>query len=451
MTVAAQNILVVDDDGTGRILLRAALRQAGYEVGLAVDGEDGLRQFAARRWDLVMLDVDMPGLSGYDVCARLRVQVGELLPIVMVTGMDDVASIDKAYECGATDFIAKPINCTLVGHRVKYLLRGYQTLLALRTAEANNAAILRALPDPLFEVDIDGRIVDFHVPQRRGLLDIAPQDYLGKTVAEVLPRDVAGVCMAALKEAHETGSSSGSQVELNLPNGKHWFELSVSSKDLGAGPPRFIVLSRNITRRKEAEWQMLRLAHFDSLTGLPNRQSFLERVNREIVRARYDSVKLGVLFMDLDGFKQINDHLGHAAGDEVLQEVAERLRDVVRPSDMVSRFSETRSAVELARLGGDEFTALILDIEDAQEALQVAHRIRDCIAWPFSLQGQSVTVGTSIGISIFPQDGVDAATLLDRADSAMYRAKASGKDACQLFSPSVLDVREISAMRSRSE
>ena len=141
----AKQILVVDDDATTRILLRAALRQAGFGVTLAVDGEDALRQFSAQPRDLVMLDVEMPGLSGNEVCARMRAQSGELLPIVMVTGSDDVASIEKAYHSGATDFIAKPINPALVAHRVKYLLRSAQARLDLRAADASNAAILRAL------------------------------------------------------------------------------------------------------------------------------------------------------------------------------------------------------------------------------------------------------------------------------------------------------------------
>ena len=448
----AKQILVVDDDATTRILLRAALRQAGFAVTLAVDGEDALRQFSAQARDLVMLDVEMPGLSGNEVCARMRAQTGELLPIVMVTGSDDVASIEKAYDSGATDFIAKPINPALVGHRVKYLLRSAQARLDLRAADASNAAILRALPDPLFEVDIDGRILNFHAPRARGRCARAPQDYLGRTVAEVLAPSAAQVCMTALQEALVSGQSTGAQVELELPKGTQWFELSVSRKEVDAGQkPLFIVLSRNVTQRRLAEQQVLRLAHFDSLTGLPNRPAFLERVNREIARAGHEGSKLGVLFMDLDGFKQINDSMGHAAGDEVLQAVADRLREVVRPSDLVSRFAQTRSEMELARLGGDEFTALLLGLSEPGDALVVAHRIRDALARPLALQGQPLTVGASIGISIFPIDGNDAATLLDRADTAMYRAKAAGKGVCELYRRPEAETVELLASPARSD
>ncbi|MCI4431724.1 MAG: diguanylate cyclase [Burkholderiales bacterium] len=448
----AKQVLVVDDDATTRFLLRAALRQAGFGVTLAVDGEDALRQFSAQSRDLVMLDVEMPGLSGNEVCARMRALTGELLPIVMVTGSDDVASIEKAYDSGATDFIAKPINPALVGHRVKYLLRSAQARLDLRAADASNAAILRALPDPLFEVDIDGRILNFHAPRPRGRCARAPLDYRGKTVAEVLAPSAAQVCMQALREALASGHSSGAEVELKLPRGTQWFELSVSRKDVDAQQkPLFIVLSRNITRRRLVEQQVLRLAHFDSLTGLPNRPAFLERVNREIARARHKGSKLGVLFMDLDGFKQVNDSMGHAAGDEVLQAVADRLRDLVRPSDLVSRFAQTPSDMELARLGGDEFTALLLDLSEPADALVVAQRIRDALARPLALQGQPLTVGVSIGISIFPNDGADAAALLDRADTAMYRAKAAGKGVCELYRRAEAETVELLASPARSD
>jgi diguanylate cyclase (GGDEF)-like protein/PAS domain S-box-containing protein len=435
MSEAATKILVVDDDATVRVLLRAALRQAGFEVGLAVDGADALRLFSSQAWDLVMLDVELPDMSGHEVCATLRAQAGELLPIVMVTGMDDVASIEKAYDRGATDFIAKPINRALIGHRIRYLLRGAQTLLELRGANARNAAILKALPDPLFEIDIDGRVLAVHASRTRGPMVTAPESVLGKTVTQMLPRAAGQTCMEAIAEAHATGASSGRQIEIRLPGGSFWSELSVSPKAVDAGQkPRFIVLSRDITERKEAEQRILRLAHFDSLTGLPNRPSFVERVTREIKRSQYEPSRFGVLFMDLDGFKNINDSLGHGAGDQVLHTVAERLRECLRPSDVVSRFAEEPAEVEFARLGGDEFTALILDLDRAEDALAVARRVLDAIERPFALADRDVMLSASIGIALFPDDGTDAATLLKHADSAMYQAKASGRGQCEFYS-----------------
>ncbi len=436
---ASLKILVADDDATARVLMRAALQKAGFEVSVADCGEDALRQFRGHLFDMVMLDVDMPDLTGYEVCTALRAEAGELLPIVMVTGMDDLQSVEKAYDSGATDFIAKPINWALIGHRVRYLLRGYQAFLDLRAADARNAAVLEAIPDLLLELDIDGRYIDYHSP-RADLVAAPVESLIGRTVAETLPQEAAETCMSALRAAHENGSSTGKQFELQLPQGTFWFELSVSRKATGSGEkPHFIVLSRDITERKEAERRILRLAFFDTLTGLPNRQSFLERVDREIRRAQQMGRKLAVLFMDFDGFKNINDTMGHNTGDLILQWAAERLRLGVRPSDLVSRPGETGADVEFARLGGDEFTALILDIVQPQDAVSVAHRIRKLMSRPFVLESREVVLTTSIGIALYPDDGQDAATLLKHSDTAMYHAKDLGRDNCQFYSASLTE------------
>ena len=263
------------------------------------------------------------------------------------------------------------------------------------------------------------------------------------------------------------GATSGQQFELALPRGPRWFELSVSRKEMPAGEnARFIVLARDITERKEAECRIARLAYFDSLTGLPNRQSFLDRVDREVRRAAPHKRRLAVLFMDLDGFKNINDTLGHASGDLVLQWTAQRLRDGLRPADLLSRgglssgsdaAADTRSTCitgssqraddprpgddcfGLARLGGDEFTALILDMERAEDAFAVAERIRLLMRQPFVLDGREVVVTASVGIALYPDDGLDGAHLLKQADTAMYHAKSQGRDNTQIYNAALTE------------
>jgi diguanylate cyclase (GGDEF)-like protein len=314
-----RRILIVDDDTATRMLMAVALSNAGFEVETAGNGDEGLEKFRRHRCDMVLLDVDMPGKSGHEVCAELRAEVGDLLPIVMVTGMDDVESVERAYHAGATDFFAKPINWALIGHRVRYLYRGFQNLMELQAAER----------------------------------------------------------------------------------------------------------------------KIRQLAYYDNLTGLPNRQSFLERVEREIARARQSGTRLAVLFMDLDGFKNINDTLGHGSGDLVLQWVADRLREELRPSDLAARSSDGDVEVGFARLGGDEFTALMRDIGKPEDALVIAHRIRDAMRRPFRLDKRDIAVTTSIGVALYPNDGEDALTLLKHADTAMYHAKDRGRDNCQLYSASL--------------
>ena len=433
MTPAPMTILVVDDDATAQVLMRAALVKAGFEVRLAGGGEEALQVFREQPADLVMLDVDMPDLDGHAVCVRLRAEFGEQLPIVMVTGMNDLKSVERAYDSGATDFIAKPIHWALIGHRVRYLLRAAQAMLDLQTAEARNAAILNAIPDLLFELDIDGLYIDYHTPHAE-LLAAPPEVFIGKTIDEILPPNAAKVCHAALQAAVEHGSSTGLQFELQLPQGPSWFELSVSRKRTAVGhKPRFIVLSRDITERKEAENRIARLAYFDSLTGLPNRQSFLERLGREVRRAQHSRRRLAVLFMDLDGFKTVNDSMGHFAGDQILQQSADRLRQTLRPSDMVSRSIELEAGIELARLGGDEFTALIVDVERPDDVMNVVERVHAQMRAPFHVGGRDVLLTASIGIALFPDDGDNAEELLEHADTAMYHAKQLGRDNGQFY------------------
>jgi diguanylate cyclase (GGDEF)-like protein/PAS domain S-box-containing protein len=439
LTGRSARILIVDDDATALVLMRAALKKSGFEVTAAASGPAALSLFDTTPFDMVMLDVDMPGMSGYEVCTALRAKADPLLPIVMVTGLDDVKSVETAYQSGATDFIAKPFNWALIGHRVKYLMRAYEASLALRAANANNSAILRALPDLLFEVDIDGLQIAFH-SSRTDLLMVPVEHNIGKTIAQVLPPHASRIVMAALQTANETGISTGQQYELKLEHGNFWFELSVARKEAAVGQkPNFIILSRDITERKDAEKKIMQLAMFDGLTGLPNRQSFLNRVEREALRAERNGTRFAVLFMDLDGFKNINDTLGHEAGDLALKWAADRLREGVRPSDLVARQDQAATDVEIARLGGDEFTALIADITRAEDAHIVARRILEMIRRPFTLLGREISLSTSIGIAVYRDDGLDALTLLKHADTAMYHAKDSGRDNYRFYNPSLTE------------
>ena len=441
MTVKRNHVLVVDDEVDACLVMRAALRKAGFEVTVVHDGAAALNEFRVHNYDLVMLDVDMPGMSGYEVCTQLRIDAGPLLPIVMVTGMDDVESVQTAYQHGATDFIAKPINWGLIGHRVLYLLRAYETLVELRAAEARNEAVLGAIPDQLFELDGDGRCLNFRAAANDPMANLGTA-MVGKSIKDFLPSAVARIWDVALRDAAARGFSSGQQYALETAAGTLWFEMSVSHKPpKSADAGSFIVLSRNITERKESESRIERLAYFDNLTGLPNRHSFLERVDREVYRARRRKSMLAVLFMDLDGFKNVNDTMGHAAGDQILKRAAQRLHVGLRPSDYLGRpvvssealATDSASNIELARLGGDEFTALVTDMNCAQDALVVAQRIGEIMRRPFEIEEREVVLTASIGVALFPTDGDDAATLLKHADTAMYQAKASGRDNAQIY------------------
>jgi diguanylate cyclase (GGDEF)-like protein/PAS domain S-box-containing protein len=188
-----------------------------------------------------------------------------------------------------------------------------------------------------------------------------------------------------------------------------------------SGLPRLLATVRDITERKVAEERIQFLAYYDALTGLPNRTLLQDRLAKTLAGARRQKGKVGLLFLDLDGFKNINDSLGHAVGDLLLQEVAERLKTWGREQDTV------------ARLGGDEFLIMLTDVKDVPDAAVAAERLMDAMTTEFVVQGHSLTVSCSIGISIFPEHGADGETLITRADAAMYSAKDYGRNNFRFF------------------
>lgn len=422
-------ILLADDDVTIRFLMQAALEQAGFEVVLASNGEEAIQLFNTSTPDMVMLDVEMPQMNGYQVCTYLRKQIGNELPIIMVTGMDDVQSIDHAFEVGATDFIAKPINWNLINYRLLYLRRAYLNLLDLKNANARSKAIFSAIPDTMFILDNKGHIVDTQSSSdKKAFLDFQTGDDLNRR----LPENITRAHLEAAGRARKYGTVEHFEYQLNDDNNNR--EKFYESRVLTIDSDEILCLVRDITERKDSENRIFRLAYFDSLTGLPNRQSFIERLKREIKRAKYVGSKLAILFLDLDGFKSINDTMGHNTGDVILQWAADRLQSSTRSSDFVSRSNTTGSEIELARLGGDEFTVVIPNLIRAEDALTLAHRIRETMRHPFRLDSRDVVLTTSIGIALYPDDGEDVEALLKHADTAMYHAKTEGRDNCQFYS-----------------
>ena len=190
-----------------------------------------------------------------------------------------------------------------------------------------------------------------------------------------------------------------------------------------------VIVFRDVSAARAQSEQMAHLAEHDSLTGLPNRLLFCDRVGQAISLARRHGGQVAVLFVDLDGFKQINDSMGHAAGDKLLQSVAKRLLACVRDPDTVSRY------------GGDEFAVLLQDVHRPEDAAATARRVLSALDEAHLIDGQQVHVTASIGVSVFPDDGLDAETLIKNADTAMYRAKKNGCQGCEFYSPDVERLR----------
>jgi predicted signal transduction protein with EAL and GGDEF domain/FixJ family two-component response regulator len=451
-------VLVADDDPVMRLLMVEMLDSVGLDAIEAADGREAVELARTRSPDLILMDVEMPQMDGFAACRAIRDEAnGATVPIVMVTGGDDVEAVTNAYEAGATDFVSKPINWPILGHRVLYVLRASDAIVRLRIADAQNRAVLAAIPDTFFRLSRDGVYLDYEAGRespgrdatgrRDALSDLTPAGQIvGRHVSEVLPREIAGRLLEQAALALQMRQVHSVEYELTRFGDTQHYEARL----VATGPSEVLGLVRDISERKRAEEQIRRLAYCDSLTGIPNRQAFLEMLERELQRSKVGNKKFAVLFMDLDAFKRINDTLGHDVGDQLLRQVSDRLRDTIRPSDMLTRgdligrpgtagdtHATTGEATNLARLGGDEFTILIPDLERVEHALNVAHRVKDAMRRPFVIEGNEIFVTASIGISLFPEDGDDCTSLLKYADTAMYHAKTCGKNNAKLYSSSL--------------
>ena len=434
-------VLVVDDDDGIRMLLRETMEHYGLSVAEAGSGAEALSVFSTLKPELVILDVVMPEMDGFETCARLRrLPGGEATPVLMLTGLDDLESVDKAYEAGATDFASKPLKWLALGHRVRYMLRAKRAMDDLRTSESRLATAQRIARLGNWERDLDGGTVECS-DEMYQIFGIAPQ--LAGTRYEcflerVHPED-RHVVVGAVEDAIRRGQPYSTDHRILMPDGTVRFvhEQAEILPDEAGRPALIVGTTQDITERKQAEEQIRFLADYDSLTHLPNRRLFKERLESVLASARRHKRLVATLFMDLDHFKRINDTLGHSAGDKLLQEVAERLRCRIRPTDAIARGDPREPDEPLARLGGDEFVLSIIDITRGEDAARVALRILEVLKDHFVLEGHEVFITASIGISVYPSDGEDVEALLKNADTAMYHAKSAGRNRYQFYDGSM--------------
>jgi diguanylate cyclase (GGDEF)-like protein len=433
-------ILTVDDDVTTRAFLRAALEGAGLSVIEASGGEEAIRLFAEHRPELVLLDVAMPGLDGFATCAALRaLPAGGSVPIVMLTGSDDLAAITRAYEVGATDFEVKSVKWLVLGQRIHYLLRAKATMDALRASEARLAAAQRIarIGDWQWEAATGRHIWSDQTRRLLGAESVVPPSH-DEFLRRIHPEDRASV-RQALDHALQTASAF--TVEYRVGSEEQNQSILHAQGEVIIGPDGRVAglagTVQDVTERRRAEERIRRLAYFDAQTSLPNRILFQERVQQAIADARRYRKLVALLFMDLDHFKRVNDTLGHGAGDLLLGEVANRLNQAVRDTDPLTRGLHDEVESVLARHGGDEFIVCLSGIARAEDAARVAGRILAALEAPIRLNGPEVFTTASIGISLYPQDGEDSETLLKHADAAMYQAKASGRNNYHFYDPSL--------------
>lgn len=446
ITPEQPRVLVVDDDVTARILARQALSQEGFAVIEAADGLRALELFQELQPDIVLMDVEMPGLNGFEACQLLRnLPCGKLVPILMATGQDDIASVGKAYEVGATDFVTKPFNWQVMGHRLRYMMRANATreqLQVVQKSEARLGNAQRIARLGNWEWDLTNNEIYWSeqlyrmLGVRRGTVDPSYKTFMSKVPS--IERRALHRWFNSFLTGAESGVTRGlnhrlQQATHQTLNVQHQAEVFYDE----AGQPSLIsgaVL--DVTELKRAQDKILQLARFDSLTGLSNRSVFRERVQLALERAEREGYLGAVLFLDLDNFKRINDSFGHGIGDLLLQEVGQRLTKSVRDSDSIGCENPLINNL-VARFGGDEFTVLLAEINQVQDAETVARRILDAIGDRLTLAGHELVVTPSIGIAIFPHHGEDVDSLLKNVDAAMYHVKHAGKNGYEMFAKSM--------------
>ncbi|RZU47624.1 response regulator receiver modulated diguanylate cyclase/phosphodiesterase [Fluviicoccus keumensis] len=427
-------ILIIDDDPITRLLAAEKLTEENFRVFEAANGQQGLSLIQQVKPDLVLLDVIMPDMDGYEVCKEIRRNpLLASLPVIMLTGLEDTASIVRAYDYGATDFVTKPINWTLLVYRIHYILRASRIHDQLAHSESSlaNAQRLAHLGSWEWwpEKDTTRRTSEYYriVGVRRDVLETSMY-----SVLEHVHEEDRQILRDAL-----LGAAKGTayQLQFRIIAGNSGMRVLHEQTQVFYHPDgsidRIEGITQDITELVAAQQRIRNLAYYDSLTGLANRQLFRELLQHELLRARRNNKQCALLFIDLDRFKRINDTLGHDKGDMVLQAIASRINTCVRSTDLIAISQGQNDMV--ARLGGDEFTIVLTDISQPEDAAQVAQRLLEVISQPITVGKQEIIVSASIGIAVAPEDGGDVEQLLKNADLAMYAVKDKGRNSYHFF------------------
>ena len=423
--------LVVDDDDTTRLIAKRSLCDAGYDVHEAADGDEALEILAQLRPDVILLDVDMPRLNGFETCLQLRkMPAHAATPVIMLTAHDDEASIEQAFAAGATEFTSKPVNWALIRHRLRYVLRAAETVTELSSAQR-----IAHLGSWKWNLDTDAFTGSDGLTHLAGFAIATPGN--PKQLIAMTHCEDRAELRATLDKAR-TGVAAELLHRIVRPDGEVRIVLQQTEarRDHHDHVVDVVGTVLDVTERQEDAERIHKLAYVDSTTELPNRQAFQEQLNRAMSVAAQHDQRLAILYLDLDDFKRINDSFGHSVGDVLLKTVADRLVDSVRTSDIVWPGVDS-NAKQVAQLGGDEFIVLLPMIRRGEDVATVGKRIVNAMASPCQLAGHELYVTTSIGIAIYPEDGEDAEGLMKNADVAMYSAKRSGKNVCHFYDESM--------------
>lgn len=440
-------ILLVIDDPSALFALRTVLSDLDAEIVTAASGEQALLRLLKRDFCLILMDVKMAGLDGFETARLVRSRPRSRdTPIVFLTS-HRATDLDRkrGYEVGASDYLFLPVAPELLKAKVQAFIDGATGGARRRQDDPGRSALSEALEREMGDAaglaDTPGqtqamaqdaapeRVILEHAGDYVALLDAsgawlyASRSYraefgdavaLGSRYLEIVHHEDRERVRDLID--HPSPAHSHCRVQYRVRGrSERSFETDANPvRGPDGAPAQLVLISHDVTERKEMEAYLLHQSFHDSLTGLPNRLLLLDRLSQATAHRERLHAQVAVLFLDLDNFKEVNDSLGHAAGDRLLQVVSERLRANVREGDTV------------ARVGGDEFVIMLVDLHQLADAAQVADKILAAVSSACQIEGSELHVTPSIGLAIFPEDGLEPDTLLRNADTAMYHAKREG-------------------------
>jgi len=465
-------ILIVDDRPANLGFVVDHLESLGYQVIVALGGAEALRRVGFAHPDLILLDAMMPDMDGFEVCRLLKAQ-GKMddIPVIFMTALRQTDLKLSAFALGAVDYVTKPLQVDEVAARVAThlalrdvrlqlqqqtrqlqqvrrdlldeadrrnaelkesnrrlqfeLAERYAAELALQASMLGYQEIFDHVSDALYLLEgaDDGQFRYVQInPAFAALVGLPHGAVIGQPAALPFGAVAGAQLQAACRRCLADGAAVDQELVLELPGRRSILQLTMVRSGVPSRHGRHLVgIGRDVTRLHDYQAQLTFLAKRDALTGLPNRHSFRDSLAQALAQAQADGATVGVLLLGLDRFRDVNDGLGRAFGDRLLVACARLLAQAVG------------EAGQVARIGGDEFAILLGPAGAAQAAGPLARRLLRLLAAPVDLGDYELAVGGSIGISLAPQDGADADTLLCNVDTAMGRAKAEGGNRYQHF------------------
>ncbi|MBD8575644.1 EAL domain-containing protein [Pseudomonas syringae] len=426
----ASVLLVVDDYPENLVTMCAVLQRADRCIVTASSGFEALNVLLERDVDLVLLDVQMPGMDGFEVARLMRgSQRTRLTPIIFLTANEQSQeAVHRGYASGATDYLFKPFDPNILKPKVQALLEQQRNRRALQAltqeldaARAFSASVLSNVAEGILVVD-EGGIVRFANPAICRLLDSSEQLLCGSALLDHVCQPQVGPWLESEFHAWYRRCETWRvhDATLRTRTGGQ-LPVTFSSAPLPSEQKAMVLSILDMSVERDLYRQLEQQAVTDALTGLLNRRGLHKAVEGMLQRNLRAEKCLAVLYLDLDGFKSINDSLGHEAGDQVLLWVAGQLRECMRPYDV------------LARIGGDEFAVVIEGLEHPEQAAKIAEKIIERVSVRRHVNAVDASLGVSIGIAIHPHGGADLDVLLRVADTAMYEAKRAGRQQYRFY------------------